>query len=870
MKQLALTPLSPGTKTQVRVPGSKSYTNRALLLAALTDGSVNLLGPLVSDDTHAMMSCLRSLGIEISQVDDRITVHGYIGDIKPQSYVLDVNLSGTSLRFLLALACVIPGEQIIQGSEGLHKRPIGDLVAALRQVGADITYIGKEGFPPLRVGSSRLTSGTINLSGGESSQYLSAVLMIAPQIGELEVSLTDELNSRPYVDMTIAAMKAFGVDVTAETGRYSVGSGQQYHCTDYAIEGDASGAAYFFAIAALTSSTVTVNNITASSVQGDLAILGMLEQMGSSVVYNDDSITVRGVGVRPLSVAMEDCPDQAQTMAVLAAFAEGDSVISGVQSLRIKETERLQALQQELAKMGIKTDSTVDTLTVHGGTPEPAAIVTYDDHRMAMAFAVAGSHLSGMTIADPGVVTKSFPSFWNELASCGVGVTEILPNIVLIGMRDTGKTTVARLLAQRLGRNFVDVDEQLVATSGSSTAEIVQKHGWDYFRTQETASALRLSNMQNAVIATGGGIVTRPENMAALAQNSTIVYMRATVNTLAQRRFHDGKDRPSLTEEATPEAEITKVLAERSTAYTAAANLIIDTDNLMPEQIADQLALLAPLDLQPTRQHCVIIGDPVSHSLSPTMHMAGYNALQIEANFSFTACRVLLDQLHTFVGAMRSCTIRGASCTAPHKQGIIALLDMVEPVAAKIGAVNTVVNENGILTGYNTDWIGVVNALEEVRPLKGLQVSLIGAGGAGRAAAYGLNQAGAIVTIYNRTLSKAEALAQECGGIAKSLDDLSAIANADVIVNATSVGFIGSDESVLPASLFRPTQLVLDAVYTSEPTHFARDAAASGATVLDGRAMLLHQGIAQFAIFTGQPAPVEAMRTALYQPKETP
>lgn len=401
----------------VTVPGSKSYTNRALLTAALTKNSVMIEGPLVSDDTKAMISCLKTLGISLKEADDSIEVVGSIDSVADKEYNLDAHLSGITIRFLLALSCVLPGVQTLYGEIGLNKRPVRDLVDGLRQLGAHIEYLEKEGFPPVRVTSSRLNAGRVKMSGDVSSQYFSALLMIAPLIqGAMTIEVEGEQISRPYIDMTLDTMRQFGV--VAENHnykRYTVKSHQAYSSTFYKVEGDVSSASYFFAIAALTHSTITVHNLNPQSRQADMQFLEILAKMGSEIQYGDECITVRGHGVAQLDVDMEDCPDQAMTMAVLAAFAPGTTVIRGVQSLRVKETERVKAVEQELAKMGIYASSTHDTLTVHGGSPHGASIDTYGDHRMAMSFAIAGMCIPEVRINHPEVVGKTFPGFWRTL-----------------------------------------------------------------------------------------------------------------------------------------------------------------------------------------------------------------------------------------------------------------------------------------------------------------------------------------------------------------------------------------------------------------------------------------------------------------------
>ena len=258
-----------------------------------------------------------------------------------------------------------------------------------------MTILKKKGQAPLKIHSSALRLGSeVTIDASMSSQFFSALLMIAPLLGWLKNSSWGELISRPYVDMTIHAMHEWGVDVLLmEDGGYHIPRGQHYRENHYVIEGDFSSAGYFFAIAALTQSTITLKNLNPQSMQADRKFLNILARMGNEISMSDHGITIIGKQILPLSLDMEDCPDQVQTMAVLAAFAKGVTKISGVRSLRLKETERVEALKNELAKMGIKTEDTHDTLTIYGGDPHAAIIDTYGDHRMAMAFAVAGTKL---------------------------------------------------------------------------------------------------------------------------------------------------------------------------------------------------------------------------------------------------------------------------------------------------------------------------------------------------------------------------------------------------------------------------------------------------------------------------------------------
>lgn len=426
MNALKLYPLMGSVVKTIKMPGSKSYTNRALLMAALTYGPVKIINPLFSDDTKAMIDSLIKLGIDIIVSENTIKVNGSIKDIRNKNFEINTELAATVLRFILPLLCIVPGIKIIKGKHGLNKRPIAPLVDALRDLGATIDYVNKEGYPPLRIHSSMLNTGILDMDGGVSSQFFSSLLMIAPVIGGITIRVKGKQISRPYIDMTINLMKKFGIDVINNNyTEYSVDPGKIYKVNEYVVEGDFSSAGYFFAIAALTRSTITVTNLNPNSAQADKKILSVLADMGNKITAGENMITIEGKGIKPIAINMLDFPDQAQTLAVLATFTKGKTVLTGLQSLHIKETDRIRAVVDNLKRMGIKTEETFDTLVIYGGIPVPAVIDTYGDQRTAMSFAVAGSLLSGMIIKEPDVVNKTFPGFWDKLEEIGIKIEVI-------------------------------------------------------------------------------------------------------------------------------------------------------------------------------------------------------------------------------------------------------------------------------------------------------------------------------------------------------------------------------------------------------------------------------------------------------------
>lgn len=426
MSEITLhSPLTPITAS-VAVPGSKSYTNRALLMAALASGTSHLTSVSTSTDCEAMIRALRALGVSISQPDaSTIVVDGCGGSFEEVKATIDVGPAGTTMRFLAALCAAIPGiDVILRGSERMHMRPIGDLVNAVRQAGATIDYLLHENCPPLRIHSTSPLQGRgISLNGSTSSQFISALLLSAPLFADgLDVTIEGKQISTSYIDMTIQSLADFGVEVShVNYQHFYVSSGQRFHARDYQVEGDASGASYLWALAALSGGTITVENVNPASAQGDIKFPSLLERMGCSIRAGDRSITVSGPQkLRAIEADMTLMPDTAQTLAAVAACAEGTTVLRGLSTLKVKETDRIEALRAELSKMGIHTDTGPDYIAVHGGTPKPARIATYDDHRMAMSFAILVGRTGTIQISDPKVVEKSFPDFWPTLASLGI------------------------------------------------------------------------------------------------------------------------------------------------------------------------------------------------------------------------------------------------------------------------------------------------------------------------------------------------------------------------------------------------------------------------------------------------------------------
>jgi 3-phosphoshikimate 1-carboxyvinyltransferase len=409
----------PAPRARVRVPGSKSLTNRALIVASMAKGLSTLNGVLDSDDTRVMIDSLRRLGIAVEHAPSSSTigVSGCGGRIPSGDAELFVANSGTSLRFLTAMVATGQGTYKLDGTPRMRQRPVADLLMALNGLGADARSDLGTGCPPLTVVTSGLDGGYAHVKGNVSSQFLSGLLMALPNARDVTtVEVDGILVSQPYVAMTLAVMEAFGVRAGNRKFRRFDVRPARYIGRTYAIEPDASAASYFFAAAAITGGTITVEGLGTESIQGDVAFVDVLEHMGCTVVRDRDATTVTGGPLRGVDVDMNAISDTVMTLAVVALFADGISRVRNVGHIRHKETDRITALANELRKLGATIDEQDDGLIIiPPDTLNPARIATYDDHRMAMAFALAGLRAEGITILEPGCVAKTYPGFWDDL-----------------------------------------------------------------------------------------------------------------------------------------------------------------------------------------------------------------------------------------------------------------------------------------------------------------------------------------------------------------------------------------------------------------------------------------------------------------------
>lgn len=599
-------PLKQSLDLSLTLPGSKSITNRAFLCAALAKGTSTLTGALESDDTAVMLSALERLGVKHYESGGGMVIEGCGGEFKKGDFTFDLHNAGTATRFLTAVMAVREGYTTITGDKRMQERPIGDLVDGLRQIGVEVEYLKKNGYPPFRIQDSRFNIKEsfflARMKGDKSSQYFSALLMMGSLLPKpLKIEVVGELVSKPYIDTTIAVMKAFGVKVKNNHYRSFEIKPQTYKACDYWIEGDASAASYWISMAYLhrgkvgfsnlrlpklskklvhtdflASESYNLNKLSKKSIQGDALYGQIIKKLkkNRSKLITQSSL---------LEIDMGDMPDVAMTLSCTAPFVEGDIKITGLSTLRIKETDRLAALEKELEKIGVKVKITKNSLLTEGWTMSSSLrdggsviINTYNDHRMAMCFAVIGTKIPGLVIENPDCVKKTYPSFWEDLERMYLSQKIRLgdKNLVLTGMRASGKSYLGKRIAAILGRKFVDIDEMIERSEGLMVAEIVKQKGWEIFRKTEQKICSKYYESKQLVISTGGGAILNPANMKALKKNGVNVFIFADPTVLSQRILKQG-NRPSLTG-SKPEDEVGDVWLARRDLYLKYADYVWD------------------------------------------------------------------------------------------------------------------------------------------------------------------------------------------------------------------------------------------------------------------------------------------------------
>ena len=467
-------PALTGASGTVTLPGSKSISNRVLLLAALCQGSTRVHDLLDSDDTRVMLGALRALGCGIRQHGSTVEIDGLAGQLKNSRTQLFLGNAGTAMRPLTAALAVLGGDFELSGVPRMHERPIGDLVDALRQLGCHIDYLGSEGFPPLHIGKPVLQiSQPIQVRGDVSSQFLTALLMALPLVAQQDIviDVVGELISRPYIEITLNLLERFGVTVQRNGWqRFTIPAGAQLRSPGSVhVEADASSASYFIALGAITQAAggqngIKIQGVGADSIQGDIRFIDAAQMMGANIHSGPNWLHISR-GAWPLKAIDLDCnhiPDAAMTLAVMALYADGTTTLRNIASWRVKETDRIAAMAAELRKMGATVVEGDDFIQVtppaHSADWKAASIHTYDDHRVAMCFSLAAFNPAGVPvrIEDPKCVAKTFPDYFETLFSVATADAAAIPVVCVDGPTASGKGTLAAVLAQKLGYHFLD------------------------------------------------------------------------------------------------------------------------------------------------------------------------------------------------------------------------------------------------------------------------------------------------------------------------------------------------------------------------------------------------------------------------------
>jgi len=592
---LELPPLMSAHGT-VRLPGSKSISNRVLLLAALAEGETTVRDLLHSDDTERMLDALRILGVKVESLgDNAYRVTGCGGDFPVKEAKLFLGNAGTAFRPLTAALALSGGSYELSGVPRMHERPIGDLVDALRQLGADIRYLGNEGFPPLQISPSKLAGDTAQVRGDVSSQFLTGLLMVLPLLGrKIKVEVLGDLISKPYIEITLAMMARFGVTVQRDDwSSFTVKAGSHYASPrEIFVEGDASSASYFLAAGAIGYGSVRVEGVGKTSVQGDVRFSEALEKMGTVITMGDNWIEARASGkLKAIDLDCNHVPDAAMTLAVAALFADGTTTLRNIASWRVKETDRIAAMATELRKVGATVEEGADFIRITPPSPPAplpqagegsllrhAAIDTYDDHRMAMCFSLVAFGGAGVRINDPKCVAKTFPEYFAEFAK----VTQVVPVIAIDGPSASGKGTVAQRVATALGMHYLDsgalyrllglaaqkrgialeAEDQLAELAGQVDIRFEGEDIWldgakvgDELRTEESGSAASkiaalpmvraaLLDKQRA-FRRAPGLVADGRDMASVVFPDSIlkIFLTASAEARAERRYKQLKQK---------------------------------------------------------------------------------------------------------------------------------------------------------------------------------------------------------------------------------------------------------------------------------------------------------------------------------------
>ncbi len=659
---LLLTPFGGPIDAVASVPGSKSITNRAVLAAGLAEGVSVLDGVLFADDTWAMLHCIAALGanVDIDEPRCRVTVTGIEGRPLVDQASLDARQSGTTSRFLLPVLAALPGVWTLDGHPQLRARPFDDQVEALDGLGARLEALGAPGRLPLRTQGGLVLGGHVSVPGDVSSQFLSGLLLAAPLFrDELIITVVGDLVSRPYIDMTVAVMASFGAVVTEPEGDQLVWSVAPtgYRSAEYLIEPDASAASYAFGAAAVTRGRVTVHGLHHGSLQGDVGFVDVLAQMGAEVTDDGASLTVdcRGRELRGVDIDMSQISDTAQTLAAVAVTATSPSRVDGIGFIRHKEINRVAAVVTELNRLGIAASEHDDGFSIVPGQPTAGTVETDDDHRMAMSFALLGLVNSGISIADPGCVAKTFPTYWEFLEGLrprAGGPRSAMRIVAIDGPAGSGKSTISRSVAEALGVAHLDTgamyravsfavlqrgvdpadSDAVIAVARDMTLDVSNAvivdgvDATDAIRGPEvtsivsTVSAIPVVRREvvqiqrDLALAHDGGCVVEGRDIGTVVfvDAPLKIYLTARVEVRAQRRLNEMQSK-GLTEPGSATlAEIAADIERRDHADSSRADsplrpaddaIIIDTSDRTVDDLVAEIAGLASAAWQQGEKH---------------------------------------------------------------------------------------------------------------------------------------------------------------------------------------------------------------------------------------------------------------------------
>ena len=591
---------------KISLPASKSITHRLLVMAALSGKPCTIRNPLLSDDTEITLNGLTQLGYRFRRASGTI-VFSDEQQTPAQSVEIWLGDSGSSARFLTAIAALQPFEVRLDGSPRLRQRPMGELFRALRNLGAETTP--QKNSLPVTVRGGRLTASQVEIGVSQTSQFLSALLLIAPALPDgLKINCCGEIVSRSYVDLTVAFMKHAGVPLEILPGEFVVPAQSRYRLNDVTVESDWSAAAYFLTGAALSGGEIEIDGLNAGSAQGDRQILNILQAAGASIEIQNQTVLVRNNGLQAVDWDMNSCPDLVPTVAVLALFAPGTSHLRNVAHLRFKESDRIAAVLENIKRLNGKAFLQGDDLVIEPAKLKPAVLNSFNDHRIAMSFALTGLRLPGVEVENPGCVGKSFPGFWELFESCirsdlgdkssevdrgklhplyDLSKDETRNRIVLIGFRGVGKTTVGKELADLLGWKYLSTDALIIKQTGSSITDFVRENGWIAFRQVEREVIAGLKNVEQTIIDCGGGVVENRQNMEILAQHSWVVWVDADVKEI-YRRLGQANDRPLL-EQPDLMSDVESKYFSRLPLYQKYSQIKVDSSQEPVEKICQQI-----------------------------------------------------------------------------------------------------------------------------------------------------------------------------------------------------------------------------------------------------------------------------------------